>query len=175
MPVQTSVSDAPSVAFEGLLVGTQHEIVGMKNAHASAEIAWGMGVVFKAGANAEFEATLPALETDKFCGIVVKSDVYDRTYTLADGSTGGELGTTGLKPGAMMNVLRQIWARCEDGCAPGDKLWVRCTVGSPAGTEYLGSLNNADEGTEMIDATAVGTWLTTAAAGGLAILSLDLP
>lgn len=175
MPVQTSVSDAPSTAFAGLLVGTGHTIHPMKNAEASAEIAFGRGVVFKSGATTDQDAVLPAAESDKFAGVVVKSDVYDRTYTLSDGSTAGELGTTGLKPGAMMNVLRrgQVWAVCEDGCAPGDKLWVRgVAAGDP---EFLGGLNNADDGTDMIDATAVGTWLTTASAGGLAILSLNLP
>jgi hypothetical protein len=175
MPVQTSVSDMPSAAFAGLLVGTQHTIIGMRNAHASAEMVPGRGVVFKAGGTTDQDATLPAAETDKLAGIVVHSDVYDRTYTLADGSTAGELGTTGYKVGAMVNVLRrgQIWAVCEDGCAPGDKLWVRAVAG--ADPEFLGGLNNADDSTDMIDATAVGTWLTTASAGGLAVLSVNLP
>lgn len=174
MPVQTSVSDMPSAAFAGLLVGTQHTIVGMKNAHASDEMVPGRGVVFKAAAGDQ-DATLPASETDKFAGVVVHSDVYDRSYTLADGSTAGELGTAGYKVGAMVNVLRrgQIWAVCEDGCAPGDRLWVRAVAGGAP--EYLGGLNNADDGTDMIDATAVGVWLTSASAGGLAILSLNLP
>lgn len=175
MPVQTSVSDAPAVAFAGLLVGTQHTVHPMKNAEASASIAFGRGVVFKAGGTTDQDAVLPAAEGDKFAGIIVKSDVYDRTYSLADGSTGGELDSTGLRPGSMMNVLRkgQVWAVCEDGCVPGDKLWVRAVAaGDP---EFLGGLNSADDGTDMIDATAVGTWLTTASAGGLAILSVDLP
>jgi hypothetical protein len=175
MAVQTSVSDRPDAAYAGLLVGTQHTIVGMKNAEASASIAFGRGVVFKSGGTTDQDAVLPAAETDKFAGVVCHSHVYDRTYSLADGSTAGELDSTGLKPGAMMNVVRKgmLWAVCEDGCAPGDKLWVRgVAAGDP---EFLGGLNNADDSTDMIDATAVGTWLTTASAGGLAILSLNLP
>ncbi len=175
MPVQTSVSDRPEAAYAGLLVGTQHQIIGMKNAESSASIPFGFGVVFKAAGTTDQDAILPTAETDLFMGVVCHSHVYDRTYTLADGSTGGELTSTGLKPGAMMNVVRKgmLWVVAEDACTPGQKLWVRCTAGGAG--EVVGGLVNADEGTETIDATAVGTWMTTAAAGGLAILSLDLP
>lgn len=177
MPVQTSVSDAPSVAFAGLLVGTGHTLVGMVNAEASAEMPYGLAVAFKpSGSTHDQQATVFAAITDKVAGVVIKSDVYDRTYTLSDGSTAGELGAIGLRPGAMMNILRkgQVWVVCEDGCAPGDKLYVRAVVGSPTNVEFAGSLLNAADGVKTIDATVSGTWMTTAVAGGLAVLSLDL-
>ena len=175
MPVQTSVSDAPAVAYPGLLIGTQHTIIGMRNAEASAEIPFGYGVVFKSAGTTDQDAILPTAETDLFMGVVCHSDVYDRTYTLASGSTAGELGASGLKPGAMMNVVRKgmLWVTAEDAVTVGQKLWVRCTAGGAG--EVVGGLVNADEGTETIDATAVGTWMSSAAAGGLAMLSLDLP
>ena len=107
-------------------------------------------------------------ETSKVKGIVAHSHAHSN-------SPNGDLGTTGLKADSVMNVLRKgrIWAIAEDGCVPGDRLWVRCTAGSPAGTEFVGSLGNADEGTETIDCTAQGVWLSTASAGGVALLEVD--
>lgn len=174
MAVQTTYSDAPSAAYPGMLAGNEHTIVAMKQAEASAEIPFGYGVVYDPSSpESDQSATLPAAETNKVWGIVVHSHNYQRTYTLADGTTAGDLGTSGLRPGVMMNVLRKgrIWVTAEDACVPGDRLWVRCTVGGAG--EVVGGLTNADESTETIDCTAQGVWCTTAAAGGLAILEVD--
>lgn len=174
MAVQTSISDMPSAAFAGDLVGINHQIDPMKSVEASAEIPFGYAVAFKASGATDQDALLPlAANSPIIAGIVVKSDVYDRTYSLADGSTGGELGTTGLKPGAMLNVLRQgrIWAVCVSGCTPGARLYVQKTVNG--GTRPLGALDSAADGMNSVDATKQGVWKTTASAGGLAILEVD--
>ena len=39
--------------------------------------------------------------------------------------------------------------------------------------EFLGGINNADDSTDMIDCTKQGIFLTSAAAGGLAVLDVD--
>lgn len=174
MAIQTSVSDFPAVAVAGELVGINHEIDGMKNVEASAEIPFGYAVAYKASGTTDQDALLPlAANSPILAGIVVRSDVYDRTYTLADGSTGGELGTTGLKPGAMMNVLREgrIWAIAVGGCTPGARLFVQKTVNGA--TRPLGALDSAADGMNSIDASTQGTWKTTASAGGLAVLEVD--
>jgi hypothetical protein len=83
------------------------------------------------------------------------------------------LGTIGINPGQTLQVLRKgrIWVTVEDGCSPGDRLWIRA-VGAVA-PEAIGQCNNADDGTDMIDCTNQGVFLTTAAAGGLAVLEVD--
>ena len=175
MSVQTTFSAAPAIGYEGMLDAGAHDIMTFKNAESTAAIAFGRAVVFKGSPTTDKDAVLPALETNKVAGIVVHSHAYSRVWTDASGTKYGELDTDGLRPGTLLNVLRKgrVLVRCEDGCVPGDRLWVRCTVGSPSTVEYLGSLNNADEGTEMIDCTTQGVWLTTASAEGLAWLDVD--
>lgn len=176
MDVQTTFSDAPAAGYAGMLdSNVDHDIITMKNAEASAEMAFGRGVVFKTTApTSDKEAYLPSAETDTPIGIVVHSHNYAPAWTdVASGTTYGGLGSTGVKPGEMINVLRKgrILVVCEDGCKPGDKLWIRAVAaGDP---EFLGGLNNADDGTDMIDATSKGTWLTSASAGGLAWLDVN--
>lgn len=171
MSVQTTYSDAPVRGFEGMVDGGPHDIMPMINAAASASIGFGRAVIFKSGGNAQ-DADLPSSETDKVAGIVVFSQAYSRAYTDSNG-TFGDLDSTGLRPGVMMNVLRKgrILVVCEDGCTKGDRLWVRAVAG--AAPEYLGGLNNADDGTDMIDCTGQGQWLETKAAGELCWLEVD--
>lgn len=177
MSVQTTFSDAPAVGYAGMLdSNVAHDIVTMINAEASASMPFGTGIVFKGTSpTTAKDALLPATENDVPVGILVHSHNYARTWTNDAGTVYGELDSTGVKPGGMLNILRRgrILVICEDGCEIGDKLWIRCTVGSPAGTEFLGSLNSADEGTEMIDATTKGTWMSNASAGGLAWLDVN--
>lgn len=165
MSVQTTYSDARAKGVQGQLLSdpAQSSIYSRFNAEASAEIAMGRAVKFGATDDA---VLLPAAETDKIFGIVLHTDRYDN-------GPNGELGTTGLKPKAMMDVLRRgrVLVVCEDGCAPGDRLWVRAVAGGDP--EFLGGLNNADDSTDMVDCTKQGVWMTTATAGGLAELEVD--
>lgn len=174
MSVQTTFSDAPAAGYEGMLDSNlAHDIVTMVNAEASASIAFGRGVVFKGTPTTAKDAVLPSAETDVPVGIVVHSHNYARTWTNADGTEYGELDSTGVKPGAAISVLRRgrILVVCEDGCEIGDKLWIRAVGSTPP--EHLGGLNSADDGTDMIDATANGTWMSNASAGGLAWLDVN--
>ena len=163
MPVQTTYLDNPPLPYEGMLGDGDHDIIAAVNEEASAEIAFGRAVKFGTADNG---ALLPTAETSVIKGITVHSHAYSN-------SPNGSLGSTGMKSGAMMNLLRKgrIWVKCEDGCADGDRLWVRAVAG--AAPEYLGGLNNADDSTDMVDCTAQGVWLTTAAAEGMALLEVD--
>jgi len=162
MSVQTTYA-AAAVALEGQLFGDgPHDVRTMINQEASAEVPFGHGVKFE-GSTEDLGALLPTAETSVIAGIVAHSHAY------AD----DELGTTGVLPGATLNVLRKgkIWVAVEDGCAPGDRLWIRA-VGAVA-PEAIGQCNNADDSTDMVDCTNAGVFLTTAAAGGLAVLDVD--
>jgi hypothetical protein len=138
-----------------------HVIDSCRNNEASAEIAFGYAVCWD---TEDQDVLLPAAETDLVRGIFLHSHSYQ---------VGEQLGDDGILPGEMMNVLRKgrVLVTAEDSVAPGDRLWVRCTTGGAG--EIIGGLTNADEGTETIDCTKQGQWLTTAAAGGLAWLEVD--
>lgn len=173
LAVQTTYSESVTAAYAGMLASEDCDIISMTNVEASASMPFGRGVIFKATNTTDQDALVPSAETDKVAGIVVHSHAYDRSWTNAAGTTVGELSATGLLPGTMLNVLRRgvIWVIAEDACVPGDRLWVRCTAGGAG--EVVGGCTNGDEGTETIDCTNQGVFLTTAAAGGLAKLQVD--
>lgn len=174
MTVQSTFGDNPAIGFAGTLDSNlAHDVITMKNAEASASIAFGRAVKFKDTVTSDKDAVLPAAETDTILGIVLRSDTYAVAWTDLDGNTYGQLDSTGVKPEAFLNVLRRgrVLVVCEDGCEPGDKLWVRAVAGGDP--EFLGGLNSADDSTDMIDCTSKGTWMTTASAGGLAWLDVN--
>ncbi len=166
MPMQTDYSAAPAAAVNGQLASRYNdsEIASMYNAEASAAIQFGRGVKYGSATDGE-QAKLPAAETDKIAGITVRS------HSIDSGDRGELNDTTGVEAGGQLNVLKkgEIWVYCRTGCAPGDKLWVRCTA-TPGD---VGECLNADDGTETIDCTAKGEWLTYAAAEGLAKLRVN--
>ena len=172
MGAQTTWSFNNTLGFAGMVDPTsQPEYLSMINAEASASIPIGRGVAFKTSSpDTDLDAILPAAETAKFAGVVAHRMEYSRAYTT-DGATFGDLDSTGIRAGKMMMVCTKgrILVKCDSGCAPGDGLWVRGVAGAG---EALGALENADDSTDMVDATARGTWLTSAAADGLAWLLL---
>jgi hypothetical protein len=162
MAVQTSYSTNLAVAFEGMRADSGPcDVWSMVNNEGSAEIPFGHAVAFE-GSTDDQGALSPDALADILAGIVLHSHDYSN-------SPNGDLGTTGLKPGAALNVLRKgrIWGRCADGCSPGDRLFVRVL----GGTE--GELRASADGVNTIDASTQGVWLTTAAAGELAVLEVD--
>jgi hypothetical protein len=177
MSVQTTFSDNPAIGYAGMLdSNVSHDVVTMVNVEASASMPFGKGIVFKQTSPVTAkDALLPAAQTDVPVGILVHSHNYARTWTNEAGTVYGELDSTGVKPGAHLNVLRRgrILVVCTSGCEIGDKLYIRCTNGS-GGTagRVPGDLENASDSTFMIDATATGTWVSNASAGGLAWLDV---
>lgn len=162
MAVQTSYSTSLTAAFEGMKADSGAcEVWSMVNNEASLEIPFGHGVAFE-GSTDEQGALSPDALTDKLAGILLHSHDYSN-------SPNGDLGTLGVKAGGVLNVMRKgrIWAVCANGCAIGDRLFVRVL----GGTE--GELRSAADGVNTIDATTQGVWLTTATAGNLAVLEVD--
>lgn len=176
MSVQTSVTAAPTNGYAGMLdTAAPHHIATARNGEASAAIPFGRGVVWDPSSPAtDRDVTLPATETDIVMGIAVHGQNFSKSWTDGDGNVHGELSSTGLLPGTIFGVLRKgrILVVAEDATTAGtDRLWVRCTVGGVG--EVLGGLTTADEGTETIDCTKQGVWVSTAAAGALAWLEVD--
>jgi hypothetical protein len=135
-----------------------HEVVSMVNAEASAAMLFGQAVCFGASDNA---ALSPDATTDVICGLVVHAHSYAAEQLNS--------ARTGVAAEEMLNVARKgrMLVTCEDGCVPGNRLHVRAT----GGTE--GALRASADGANTIALTGQGVWLTTAAAGGLAVLEFD--
>lgn len=173
MPMQTSYDLAPAVAVEGALACrmVDAEIDSKYNGEASAKIKFGRGVKWGSATDGK-SVKLPAAETDKLCGFTVRTHSIDpgERGELDDDDTDDTTG--GVKSGGQLNVLRKgaLWVKVRTGCAPGDKLWVRAVAGAG---EWLGAAENADDSTDMIDATDKGEFQTFAAANGLAKLRVN--
>ena len=174
MSVQTTYTTAPAVAFAGMLADdTENDIQTMVNAEASASMPFGTVTAFKTSSpNSDKDSIQPAAGA-KLAGIVVHSHDFARTFQLPDGTTVGENDGTGLKPGAEYACLVRgtIWVKVQQAVVPGDRLFV-CIA---AGTVYTakGQIGNADESSNTIDATNIGRFTSSAAAGGLAKLQVD--
>lgn len=171
MGVQTTYPDyalaTAGVPFAGMLAdnGDDVGIKMMYNAEASAQLALGEPVArFLAGGPQA--AKRLAASTDIVAGIILHTNA-------ASNAPGGDLGTTGLLPGAFMNVLRsgRVWATCITGCAIGDRLFVSYAVGGPY--TAAGQLGNVTQASTTIDCTTKAEWQTVAAAGAVAILDCD--
>lgn len=169
MAIQSSYAYSAAIAIEGALAdGAAHEVLSMVSEEATAEIPFGVAVVFnqlEAG-DVDNGAVVPDAIDEIVAGIVVHQNVYSV-------GSGGELGDTGLKPGATLNVLRKgrIWVKAEDAVVPGDRLFVRAVAG---GGEQEGALRmSQDDSTDCIDCTNCGVFLTSADAGALSLLEVD--
>lgn len=174
MSVQTTFSTAPAIGYAGTLDSNlAHDVITMKNAEASASMVFGRAVKFKDTVTTDKDAVYPAAETDKVLGIILHAHTYALEWTDADGTEYGQLDADGVKVGGFLNILRRgrVLVIAEDAVEAGDPLWVRCTAGGAG--EVVGGLTNADEGTETIDCSTKGMWLTSASAGGLAWLDVN--
>lgn len=174
MTLQSTYNAAPDTGYEGQLWGDSfHDITTMRNDEASVSIPFGRAVVFPTSPTVDMSAKLPSGSLTRPAGLVVFSHNYARVWTAADGTVNGDLDSTGLRPGVHMNILRRgrILVKTQQAVVPGDRLFICKT----AATTYsaVGQLGNADESTNTIDATTVGVWLTSAAAGALAVLDVD--
>ena len=163
MAVQTSFSTSRTQGIAGQVEGnTARETESMRNDEATAEIPFGVAIRHGSTTDEMDAILLTAITGQLIAGIVMHSHSYADT----------QLGDDGVKPGALINVVR--WGRmlviCEDGCSVGDKLHVRAVA---VGSELQGALLAAQDGTDTINCTSSGTWRTSAAAGGLAVLEFD--
>ncbi len=173
MSVQTSISTAPAIGYAGMLDSGPCDIVTGISGESSASIPFGKAVVWDpSGPVSDYHVTLPANQSDKVRGLVVHSHAYARAWTDADAVVHGQLDGTGLLPGTSLSLLRKgrMLVVAASAVSPGDRLYVRRTAGVG---ETLGALEDAADSTDMIDCTAQGVWLTTAAAGDLAWIEVD--
>lgn len=163
---QTSVATSLTRAFAGMLADSgPHDILSGYNGEASAEMPFGV-VINETTTEQKYE--LPDAGGDKCRGVVVHSHAYSK------GPSDPALGTTGIKAGFPISVLRKgrIYMTVEDGCTAGQRLYTRILAG--AGGSQEGAVRTTDPGGgECIDTRAAMETLSSCSAGGVAVVSVD--
>lgn len=160
---QTSYSYTMSAAFAGMLADVgDNDIFGAVQAESSLEIPFGVMVCKGSGDN---DAKLPAASTAKLLGVLVHSHNYEPRL---------DLGTTGVKPGAMLNILNRgrIYVTVEEAVTKEDRAYVRYAAG--AGGTQLGAFRKSAVTDETIDVTKKCKFVTSASSGGLAVVEVDM-
>ena len=161
-PIQDTYPLAPGLALPGMRYDTgKTDDITMINTHATDQIGFGMAVGRNPSGSDKAAMPLAAI-TNLVAGILERSEAYAKS----------ELGTLGPLPGATLNVMRwgRLWVICENGCTRGQRLFIRAVA---AGAEVPGALRSAADSTDTIDASGCGEWMSTAAAGALAVLDFD--
>lgn len=171
--LQSSYAQSPATAIVGQTRLHAKETTA-KNANTSASMPIGQAVVYKpSGATSDLDVTTPANSTDKVFGFVTYRDDYAPAWTDLQGNVHGQLDSTGIVKGALLNVIREgwIWVLCHTGCAPSDRLYV-CYASGGSTYTAVGQNGNAAEASHSIDASGKGEWKSTAVADAGAWLEL---
>ena len=159
MPVQTSYSLEHSVALPGLIadLGLQDILSGVVE---TAVIGFGLAVV---QGTADNQVILPSGGGDDFRGIAIR-----QLNEVANASDVAEYAVS-----SELNYMRtgRTWVICEDGCVPGaPALWRHTAPGS----EVIGALRTDSDGGDAAQ-IAGASFRTTASAGAIALLELNIP
>jgi hypothetical protein len=174
--IQTSYAVTDVIGYNGMLADdSENDLITAVN-NDSVSIPFGAVLQFKTSSPpSDFSAQLPTSAAAKLMGILVQEHDYERTYTLPDGTLGGQLDATGIVVGAVMTLLRRgaIWVTVLQAVKPGDRLYVSFEAGSSFYTAS-GQIGNADDGSNTVTgAHQIGQFETTAAAGAIAKLRVD--
>jgi len=155
--MQTVFNKNRGVAIEGMIAYDKAGMVRSKLAEG-AGLEYGLGCTL--GTDKELQRKAFSAITEKFTGIIL----HEHTES-------------GLQPVDKdgLSILEQgsIYVKVETAVAPGDAVHVRAigTVGNPR----TGGFRNIADGVNSIDISSVAKWETSAIAGGLAILTINLP
>jgi len=162
--------DTPGTAFTGVATTNLDAIVTLIANQAA--IAFGKYVTrdLTGTAGGQDKANLPNAATDittsrNVAGVTVREEVLE--------SSAAGVANTGYPQASPMSVLRQgrIWVTVEDAVVQGGQVFVRYLAAS---TFTVGSFRSDDPGSEAA-ALPSAVYDTAAAAGGLAIVALNLP
>lgn len=162
---QTVITFPLPIAIVGQLADTlDHDCLSYVSEEASAEIPF--GVMIMKGA-ADFGALLVNAANAIPVGVLVHAFVYDN-------GPNGELGLVGLKPKAAFNVMRsgRIYVMVEENVTAMDRAYVRYAAG--AGGTQLGAFRKTSVVNETIDVRKNCQFLTSASAGDIATLAVDM-
>jgi hypothetical protein len=168
--MQAQVAEAPDTGVPGDIADLWTAKNGARDSatseEASATIPFGVMVIRGTGdGGAKRLHTSAATCEQLLLGISVRSH---------DFAIGSELDDDGaLKPGATFAVGRKGRYRVlvEDAVSPGDSVRVRAVA---AGDEVPGAFMTGADGTDAIDISAFAQWRTSADAGEVAVVEIDM-
>lgn len=148
--------------YAGQLADSSHnDVVTMVSEEASAEIPMGACVM---QGTADDQAKLPTSAAAVMVGVVLHSHQYSKDV---------ELGTTGLKPKACLNILRR--GRCfvysETAVVKGLAAFVRHTAEAP---DLQTGLFRADLDTDKAVKVYGIRWAETSSGAGLKLVDVDM-
>jgi hypothetical protein len=160
---QTVVNSTLTKAFAGMLADAgPNDVITRIQAEASAEMPFGIMVAEGA---ADEAGILPVDGTSKFAGLLMHSHAYAKDT---------ELGTVGIKPKAVLSILRKgrAWVTVEETVAKGDPVFIRHTASG--GNTQKGAFRKSADTATATDLTKKGVYLTAATAGNLALVEIDM-
>lgn len=169
---QTSVS-TPDIGVPGqvlnLHTSQSGKISSATSEEASASIPFGVMVK---GGTADRTAKNLAANSDVLKGIAMWSGNYHRDL---------EVDENGLRPGCTFDVLEvgETIVRVEDAVTPASEVHVRAVIGGAngygaAGAETKGAFRGTADGADTIDISAFAKYISSADAGGIAKISIDM-
>ncbi len=160
---QTSITSKMDAAYAGMMRDDNYDNFTVPGISEEVALETPFGVAVARG-TVDDGVKLPAAANAKIKGVVRHSHHYDKT---------SELGTIGLKPKTLMNVLRKgrIYVTVEENVAPGDRAHIRYAAG--AGGTQLGAFRKSSVVNETLDLTTCAEFQTTALAGGIAVVDVD--
>jgi hypothetical protein len=166
---QTSVLSPLPIGVAGQLADLwtieNGDVISAISEEVSAALAFGIGV--KKGAADDGVLNLTAI-TDSFYGIIVYSPLFSQPDEL-----NATLG--GLVPrAAHFGLLRmgRVFVFTETNVTPASSVFLRAIGTGP--NPLVGGFRGTADSTNTIDISAVASWRTTASAGSLAVLEIDL-
>lgn len=161
---QTSYSLALANGYEGLAnIEAQGARTGRNN--TGSEVPYGRAVVFDAGAGtSDIAFKLPSAPGDKILGVLA----YDHAH---------EPQVTGLPDDALGSIVHQgkVFMLTEQAVTPADPVFVRYDIAGATGTSpALGKVRKDADTSKAVAATNM-QFMTSAAAGALVEVLINLP
>lgn len=160
---QTSYAAAPGIGFPGQIAdNAPTDVITRANGESSAGIPFGVAVAF--GVN-DSEAILLVDANSKIAGIAIRSHAYDPNFDLNT--------SRDLAPNAVFAIGRKghFYVTVEESVAPGDPVFVRHTANG--GNTQKGAFRKSSDSSNAVEITRA-KYLSTAGAGGIALVSLTL-
>jgi hypothetical protein len=163
--MQTTYGTTPEPGLPGQLYDLSPMTKDSYINAAGADLPFGIALAKGTG---DQDAILVAADTAKILGIAIHSHAYDNQALS---------GTAGIPDDRMLNVVKRgrVWVRVEEAVTKGDAVYVRYANGVADATKtQKGSIRkSADTSTAVLLAGA--TFYTSAAAGAMAVVDINLP
>lgn len=166
MPVQLSYGLTHGVGYEGGRGDSRTMTCHAHRNNAGIDIPFGRFVAFDAGAGTtELAIRLPSASGSKLVGVLLHDQAHEQ---------GSQVG---LPTGLMASVIAKgsVWMITEQAVTPADPVFARFALVTGSGTTP--ALGRVRKDVDTADAVAVpnARFLTSAAAGGLVMVELNLP